>query len=199
VTYSGPFFSTFGMRYGLEYTIEYFDKCLMQAGSYEILPEEKWSVDAWYFDQENREFLPITGFLVLNEGEADTFVLLHGTEFFPFLQGMVLFLEEDEGVSPEVFDRFLQALIHQPGFAGVKRLVLGRFQKKSGMTREKLRRIIQSKKELQLVPLLAEADFGHTTHSLPFQSGARATSLPERKKCPSRCFAISGCFRNAFF
>lgn len=29
VTYSGPHFSTFGMEKGLEYTLEYFKKCLM--------------------------------------------------------------------------------------------------------------------------------------------------------------------------
>ena len=38
VTYSGPHFSTFGMEKGLEYTLEYFKKCLMDTEPVTVEP-----------------------------------------------------------------------------------------------------------------------------------------------------------------
>lgn len=40
--------------------------------------------------------------------------------------------------------------------------MFGRLQKKSGMTNDVLRIIIESKRELKNIPIIASADFGHT-------------------------------------
>ncbi len=46
VTYSGPHFSSFGMEKGLEYTTDYFLKCVTSNEPIEVLPSETWSDDS---------------------------------------------------------------------------------------------------------------------------------------------------------
>jgi muramoyltetrapeptide carboxypeptidase len=184
VTYSGPHYSTFSMQKGIEYTTEYFKKCLFSAEPYEVLPAPTWSDDAWYRDQENREFIPDEGYVVLQEGDAEgtliggnasTLILLNGTPYLPPLSGSILMLEDDLEATPHAFQRYLQALIHQPGFDGVRGLVIGRFQKATQMTDELLRYIISTKRELRGMPIIAQASFGHTTPQFTFPIGGQAT------------------------
>ena len=183
ITYSGPHFSTFGMEKGLEYTIEYFKKCLMQDPPFEVKASKKWSDDEWWTNQEKREFIDNKGYLVINEGEAEgniiggnqcTFNLLQGTEYRPKFKNTILFLEDDEEVRAHHFDRDLQSIIHLPDFDQVKGIVIGRFQKVSEMTEEKIKKIIKTKKELDNIPVIANADFGHTTPHFTFPIGGTA-------------------------
>ncbi len=126
-TYSGPHFTTFGMKRGIGYTREYFERCLMRGDPFEVRPADHWSDDPWYQDQENRDFVPNPGYEVIHEGEAEgrllgghlgTLGLLFGTPYMPDLEGTILLLEDDEEAGPIHFDRELQSLLHQPGFGG---------------------------------------------------------------------------------
>ena len=180
VTYSGPHFSTFSMERGLQYTLDHFERCLMRDEPYDVEPADHWSDDLWYLDQENRDLVPNPGYEVLNEGEArgtllggnfGTLALLFGTPYMPNLEGAILLLEDDEEVKPEHFDRTLQSLIHQPGFEGVRGIVLGRFQRASNMDPEALAQIIHTKPELDNIPVVANASFGHTTPAFTFPVG----------------------------
>jgi muramoyltetrapeptide carboxypeptidase len=180
VTYSGPHFSTFAMEKGLEYTLEHFRKCLFEPEPFAIPPSQEWSDDRWYQDQENRVFVPNPGYLVINEGQAEgtllggnlcTLNLLQGTEYMPSLNDSILLLEDDDESLPHTFDRDLQSLIHQPGFDGVRGVVIGRFQKRSEMEQELLIQTIRSKPELGKMPVIANADFGHTTPQFTFPVG----------------------------
>ncbi|WP_028776057.1 S66 family peptidase [Shimazuella kribbensis] len=182
VTYSGPHFSTFGMKKGMEYTIDYFQKCLMRGDSFTVNSSTDWSDDAWYLDQENRTFHANSGWNVIQEGEAEgvsiggnlcTLNLLQGTKYMPSLEDSILFLEDDYLTFPDIFDRDLQSLIHQPDFEGVKGILIGRFQRKSVVTNELLQKIITSKKELSGLPILANVDFGHTSPMFTFPIGGR--------------------------
>lgn len=182
VTYSGPHFSTFGMVRGVEYTLEYFKHCVMSADRFAVPPAETWSDDEWYLDQDNREFVPHEGYLVINEGQAEgtllggnlcTLNLLQGTEYMPVLSGAILLIEDDFESKVPNFDRDLQSLLHQPGFSEVRGLILGRFQKASAIDRETLIRIVKSKRELDAVPVIADASFGHTTPQFTFPIGGR--------------------------
>jgi muramoyltetrapeptide carboxypeptidase len=187
-TYSGPHFSTFGMEKGLEYTLDYFRKCLMQSGPFDVAPSEVWSDDEWYRNQQNRCFIPNDGFQILHAGEAEgiliggnlcTLNLLQGTEYMPPLAGNILLLEDDYESKPRHFDRDLQSLIHQPGFEKVSGLVFGRFQNGSEMTAGKLAGIVESKPELKGIPVISGADFGHTTPQLTFPIGGRGRLVAE--------------------
>jgi muramoyltetrapeptide carboxypeptidase len=180
VTYSGPHFTTFGMKRGIEYTREYFQRCLMSVEPFEVSPADHWSDDPWYEDQENRDFVSNPGYEVIHEGETEgkllggnlvTLALLFGTSFMPDLNRTILLLEDDEEEGVVDFDRHLQSLIHQPGFAGVRGIVIGRFQRASEMDLDTLKAIIESKRELEGLPVVANASFGHTTPQFTFPIG----------------------------
>ena len=182
VTYSGPHFSTFGMQQGLEYTLEYFRKCLIEGQPFAIASSKYWSDDQWYQNQHARSFIANQGFLVINEGQAEgkllggnlcTLNLLQNTEYMPALLDSILLLEDDYESKPYYFDRDLQSLIHQPGFEGVRGLMIGRFQHGSGMEQRILLKIISSKPELAGIPVIANADFGHTTPQFTFPVGGK--------------------------
>ncbi len=183
VTYSGPHYSTFGIQQGFDWTLDYIRKCFFSNESYHINPSSYWSDDAWYLDQSQRHFMPNEGFWVIHEGNAEgniiganlcTLNLLQGTTFMPSLKNAILFLEEDAlagEFTPGSFDRDLQSLIHLPNFTEVKGLLIGRFQMQSNMTRELLQKIINSKKELAHIPIIANIDFGHTDPMITFPIG----------------------------
>lgn len=188
ITYSGPHYSSFGMKYGFEYTLEYFKKMFFENSEITIESSENWSNDSWFANQEKREFLKNDKMFVINKGIAEgkilganlsTFSLLTGTQYMPaFKENTILFIENDATTSPDIylveFDRMLQAIIHQPGFDNVKGIVLGRAEKASEMTHEKWKAIIQNKQELTNVPVIADADFGHTTPIFTFPIGGMA-------------------------
>ena len=188
VTYYGPHFSTFGEKKGFEYTLEYFKKMFFEDEPIDIKPSKQWSCDAWSIDQENRNFIPNDGILLINEGNAEGTIvggnlgsinLLQGTEFMPNLKNSILFLEyvaegEDKSSSYLMIDRLLQSIIHLPDFKYVKGLVLGRSIKEVQMTSDKWIRLIKSKKELENIPVIANYDFGHTTPMITFPIGGKA-------------------------
>ena len=180
VSYSGPHYCDFGQKLYFDYILEYFKKCLFSAESFEILPSESWSDDFWWKNQNERNLIKNPGWLVINKGEASgtilganlcTFNLLQGTEYFPNLEDSILFIEDDELLNVDTFDRDLQSLIHQPKFESVKGMIIGRFQKTSKMENEKLIKIIKTKKELNSLPIIANVDFGHTNPKITFPIG----------------------------
>ena len=186
VTYSGPHYSSFGMLKGFDYEMEYFKKMFFQEEEFEITSSNEWSDDAWFIDQENRTFFPNEGMFVINEGDAEgdivggnlcTVNLLQGTEYMPDISNKVLFLEDDD-MAGKIYlmesDRNLQSLMHMPEFKTVKGIVLGRSQVATAMTKEKWIKLIKNKKELVSIPVVAGADFGHSTPIFTFPVGGRA-------------------------
>lgn len=183
ITYSGPQFSSFAMQKGFEYTLEYFKKIFYQHAPISIMPSSKWSDDAWFLDQKNRAFRHNEGYWVIHPGKAkgtivggnvSTLQLLHGTSFMPSFEDSILFLESDsitEGQCVFEFDRDLQSIICQPNFDKVKAIVIGRFETKFGMDFHKLTLIIDSKRELKNIPIIANVDFGHTMPMFTFPIG----------------------------
>jgi len=97
--------------------------------------------------------------------------LLQGTEFFPDISNSVLFIEDDYESNAVTFDRNLQSLLHLPNFDKVRGVVFGRFQRTSEITNDKLVKIIKTKKELEKIPVIINADFGHTQSMITFPIG----------------------------
>jgi muramoyltetrapeptide carboxypeptidase LdcA involved in peptidoglycan recycling len=187
VTYYGPHYSSFGMKKGFEYTMEKFKAMFLGEGKVLVDSSKEWSDDAWFIDQENREFIKNDGMFIINEGVAEgkilggnlcTLNLLQGTEYMPnFDEPTILFIEDDEMAGKLFlveFDRNLISTILQPGFENVKGIVIGRCQKASEMNNEKWIKLIKSKPELENVPVIAGADFGHTTPIMTFPIGGKA-------------------------
>lgn len=172
-TYLGPTFHSFAMKKGLEQTIEYFKKAINHE-SYYLKDPDFYSSDKWYDDQEERNFIRNKGCIVINEGKAEgtiiggnlcSFNLLQGTLYMPSLKDKILFIEDDALVGKEFpyeFDRNLVSLIQQKDFDKVRGIIIGRSQIQVGMNLTKWRKIL-NKKELKKMPIIINANFGHTT------------------------------------
>lgn len=183
VTYSGVHFSSFAMQKGFEYSLEHFKKIFFESAEIPLIPSKEWSDDAWYLDQDKRTFHQNSGYEVINVGRAKgtiiggnlgTLHLLQATPYMPDLDNTILFLEEvanASGTNVEEFDRILQSLLQIPDFEKVQAILIGRFENSFGMTKEKLHHIFSTKPELKNLPIIANADFGHTTPIFTFPIG----------------------------
>lgn len=184
VTYYGPHYSSLGMLKGCEYTLENMVKTLFEGHTQELKASDTWSDDKWFLDQENRKFIENEGWWHIQSGEAKgtiiggnlcTFILHLGTIYRPkFEKDTILFIEDDEMSDLLTFERNLQALINQDDFVNVKGLVIGRFQNKSNVNREKLEFILKNKPQLNNMPIIANIDMGHTTPIATIPLGAQA-------------------------
>ncbi|MCK5096224.1 MAG: LD-carboxypeptidase [Candidatus Pacebacteria bacterium] len=191
VTYTGPAYSTFAQEKYFDYTMDAFKQVVFSEDQYQIIQSENWSNDVWFMDQEDRVLIPNDGWLVINDGKAkgeivggnlDTFNLLQGTEFSPVFKNTILFLEDDSETRDSIFDRHIQALIHRSDFVEVTGVVIGRFEKASNMTNEKILKIIKTKKELNSIPVVANVDFGHTSPLVTFPIGGEVSIDVNNKK-----------------
>ncbi|MFV0627371.1 MAG: S66 peptidase family protein [Alphaproteobacteria bacterium] len=196
VTYSGTHFSSFGMKKGFEYSLEYFKKCFFSEDPYKVEASTEWSDDAWFMDQEKRGFIKNDGHWILNKGQSEsvagtivggnlcTLNLLQGTEYMPNLENNILFIEDNFMTKMDLmeFDRNLTSLLQQKTLKNLQAVVIGRFQKGSEVLREKLQAIISAKKVLKNIPVIANVDFGHTTPIITFPLGGKARiELKEEK------------------
>ena len=193
VTYVGPQFFSFGMKYGFEYTDKFFKKIFMEKENITVYSSEKWSNDTWMKNQENREFIKNGGMEVLAYGEATgrivggnlcTLNLLQGTEYMPNLNNSILFIEDDSETGKafiKEFDRNLQSLLHSAKKMKINGIVIGRAEKISEMNVKKWREIIETKRELKDIPIVINADIGHTTPIFTFPIGGIANIVTNDK------------------
>jgi muramoyltetrapeptide carboxypeptidase LdcA involved in peptidoglycan recycling len=183
-TYYGPNFTTFMMRQGADFIRERFRAALFDEGPRLLQPAGEWSDDAWHQDQENRNFHPNEGYWPIQSGTAAGTILggsywclnqLQGSPYFPSLQDSLLFLEHPAQGKATLMalDSGLRALTFQPGFSGVRGLVLGRYARSGGVTRENLTALLQHISALNHLPIVANADFGHTTPMVTLAIGGQ--------------------------
>nr|NLI50356.1 LD-carboxypeptidase [Propionibacterium sp.] len=180
VTYSGPHWSTFGMRHLGDTTSSWFQQVLMTHEPVDLKPSPWFTDDAWYADQDHRTQLPSDGWWPLQPGAAEaqivggnlgTLNLLQGTPWMPSIRDAVLFLEDDELTNPVEFRRDLHSLLQLPDADTVRGLVIGRFQIASGMARDDLEAIVATVPPLAGKPIVANVDFGHTNPLITFPIG----------------------------
>ena len=193
VTYLGPQFFSFGMKYGFDYSMEYFEKMCMQEDEINIVSSSQWSNDSWMKNQEERTFINNNGMEVIYSGNASgkiiggnlcTLNLLQGTEFMPDLDNSILFIEDDGETGKyfnKEFDRNLQSLLHCAKGKKINGLIIGRAESVSEMNFEKWKEIIETKKELKNIPIVIGADFGHTTPIFTFPIGGDANIYANEK------------------
>ncbi len=183
VTYSGPAYANFAEREHFDFTLDMFRRCLFDEAPIEVQPSTVWTDDKWYLDQVNRHPILNPGYHAIHDGEAEGTIiggnlcslnLLQGTEYMPSLADSILFLEESELSSLREFDRNLQSLVHLPDAGGIRGIVIGRFQHASQATPDLIRQLIHAKPELAGIPVVADADFGHTQSMITFPIGGRA-------------------------
>jgi muramoyltetrapeptide carboxypeptidase len=191
VTYSGPHFSTLGIESTRRYTLEYFEKCLMQEPAYEVVPSTEFTDHpAWYKGREP-SIIVNPGLACVNPGAASgeiicgnlcTLALLQGTPWAFNLANKILFIEEDRLSVPQNVGRLLHSLLRQPGTEALQGLVFGRFESESGMDLETLQLMIRDISGLASLPIIANADFGHTLPMITIPMGGQAeiVAIPNR-------------------
>jgi muramoyltetrapeptide carboxypeptidase len=183
-TYYGPNFTSFMMQRGADYMIQQFRECLFGDSPLELRPADQWSEDAWHKDQENRIFHDNEGLWAIQEGAAEGTIvggafnplnMLQGSNYFPPLRDTVLFAEHPAMGKATLMelDGGLRALSFQPGFSGVRALVIGRFARGGGVTRENLAALLREIRALRGIPVIANCDFGHTTPICTVPIGGR--------------------------
>jgi muramoyltetrapeptide carboxypeptidase len=184
VTYSGPHWSSFGMRDHFGQTQSWFTQALFGSGSFDLQPAPAWTDDLWFLDQDNRPERPGEGWWPLAPGEAAgrivggnlcTLNLLQGTEYMPSLDGALLMIEDDALVDADTFARDLTSLLQQPGAGGIQGVAIGRFQEVSRVSRHLLEQVIARSDRLAGLPVLANVDFGHTSPLATFPIGGQAS------------------------
>jgi muramoyltetrapeptide carboxypeptidase LdcA involved in peptidoglycan recycling len=184
VTYYGPNFTSFMMRQGAEYTMAAFHQCLVENSPIEIRPADKWSDDAWPKDQENRTFHEAEGLWAIHDGAAEGTIvggsyfclnMLQGTGFFPSLREAILFLEHPANGKATLMelDGGLRSLSFLPEFSEVHAIVIGRYARSAGVTRENLAALVGGIPALRHLPVIGNCDFGHTTPVLTLPIGGR--------------------------
>ncbi|WP_233551062.1 S66 family peptidase [Amnibacterium setariae] len=184
ITYSGPHWSSFGMRDHFEPTMEWFRRAVMTDEPVDLEPATEWTDDLWFMDQDARSPMPNDGWWVLRPGEAEgaivggnlcTVNLLQGTAWMPDVEDAVLFVEDSALHDPPTVARDLTSLLQAVDPLQVRALVIGRFQRATGMTRELLEEIVRRQPFVAGVPVIANVDFGHTSPQATIPIGGRAS------------------------
>ena len=137
----------------------------------------------FYFNSEwEEEKILNEGFWTINEGEAEgcciggnmlTFNFLLGYQFVPKMKDCILFLEENHIIDYRGIQKEIQQILNHPQGKEIKGLIIGRFQRKSKMSRKLLEEMIHSKKELADLPVVGNVDCGHTVPNCTFPFGGR--------------------------
>ncbi|MBN1109221.1 MAG: LD-carboxypeptidase [Methanomassiliicoccales archaeon] len=186
LNFSGPCFITFCQPELPRYTEECFERVLMGEEEVQVRPSVMWAEDRWYDhpDLGPREWKTNPGWRVLNPGRArgtalggnlSTFMLLAGTEYWPDLEGALLFLEEDGDETPQTIDRHLTHLRHLGAFESISGLVLGRFPSQVGFSaQDGLEAMVQEAIKGYDLPVLADVDISHTDPLFTIPIGGRA-------------------------
>lgn len=178
ITYYWPHFSSWGMKYGFEYSLDYFEKCCMESSAFDVIDSQEWSDDARYLDQEKRVFEKNDGVVVLQEwtctgrivwGNLECLCVSMGTSYIPILdEDTILFIEQDAEWNMPRFIRRLEQIFQSDFSTYVKWIVIGKFQKNNAISIEQLKKIVAEQKKIQWIPIVANVNFGHTTPIITF-------------------------------
>ena len=178
VTYYGPHFTMLGASKLIDYSLEHIKKTFFSDDAISLQPSEHYSDSAW----DSQIIVNEDGFWPVNTGEAEakciggnllTINFLLGSKFMPDMRNTIIFLEANKVIDHKDVQNTLQSILNQPGSDKIKGLIVGRFQKKTGMTRDLFTQMIKTKKELDAIPVVGNVDFGHTVPMLTFPIGGK--------------------------
>ncbi|AHM62648.1 peptidase U61 [Flammeovirgaceae bacterium 311] len=178
VTYYGPHFTMLGASKLVDYSIEHMRKTFFSEAPFPLTPAEHYCDSEW----DTQKIVNEDRFWPVNEGEAEgesiggnllTLNFLLGSEFIPDLKNTILFLEANKVIDYKDVQNTLQSILNQPNSDKILGIIVGRFQKQTGMTRDLFWKTIKSKKELEKIPVVGNVDFGHTVPMLTFPIGGK--------------------------
>ena len=95
----------------------------------------------------------------------------------PKANDIILFIEDDgenHETFTKTFDRDFESLIQCLGKENIKGIIIGRAEKSCIMGYEKWQMIFNTKKDLNNIPIIINADFGHTNPMITIPLGGEA-------------------------
>jgi muramoyltetrapeptide carboxypeptidase len=195
LNFYGPAFVTFCQPEMSEYAERSFDQMLMEgSGNAPVEASGNWAEDRWFLKDAlgPREWKKNPGWEVLQEGHAkgravggnlSTLMLLAGTEYWPDMNGAILFLEDDEAATPKIFDRDMTHLKQMGVFDKLYGLMIGRSPSEAGFDQsDSMAMIIDDLLGECDMPVVAGADIGHTDPMFTVPLGARCELSTDRKR-----------------
>ena len=109
-------------------------------------------------------------------GNLNSFSLLQGTKYMPNADKIILFIEEDNWAKEDYlyeFDRRLQSIIQQEFFRNVRGIIFGKAEENANMTLSKWKLLISIHEKLDNIPIIVNANFGHTMPITTFPIGGK--------------------------
>lgn len=179
--FSGPHFSTFGMKHGCEDICERFLLAVGSAPSFQEIPASWWSCDEWYLDQEKRKFSLNPGHRTVSPGYAEGIVIGGNLETLVSLStagerieyaGNIVLLE-DLSATPAEFLQKLTKLWKATDIPDARGFLIGRFQQPK--MEECVLSAFQTLGGWGDVPIVSGLDFGHTTPLSTLPIGGKAS------------------------
>lgn len=108
---------------------------------------------------------------------------LRGTDFWPDLDGAILFLEtSEEAPSPQTVDGILMDYENMRVFERISGLIVGRPMRYTDDMRRLLHKVLLERTARYAWPLVADMDFGHTSPQFTLPLGVRARVDGERRR-----------------
>ncbi len=174
VSYYGPHFTMLCSSKIIDYSLENMKEMFFSNEPVKLKPSKFYLNDTW-----DDEMILNSKFWTINEGEAEgeciggnlmTFNFMLGNSFSPDIRSKILYIEENHIIDFKGVQKELQEILNHPDSNSIKGIIIGRFQKKTGMSRELLTKMIKSKKQLKGIPVIGNVDISHTSPiiSLPY-------------------------------
>ncbi|MEK7765326.1 MAG: S66 peptidase family protein [bacterium] len=185
VGFSGPGLVTFLPPVVPSHTWEHFERVVMHpVVPLTLRPSRTWSENVWWKRKDGRMIFrrspPWTPYRHgraagrLLGGNLGTFLLLHGTPYWPDLRGAILFAEEDETETTGTVDRLFTKLRQIGALREIRGLVIGRFPSAVGFSRrDSLKMILDDALRGTRFPVLTGVEFGHTQPLVTLPIGVR--------------------------
>ena len=196
VTFNGPAMMTDFAEYPtpFDYTIRYFDRAVCSGAPIgRIEPATLWTEELldWRTQIDltrPRQMSDAAGWTWLRAGAAEGQLVggcveslqhLRGTQFWPDLEGRILFIEtSEEKPSPARIDGILMDYENMGVFGQISGLLVGRPMYYSDSEKAELREVVQRRTAGYAFPIVTDMDFGHTApqFTLPVGCVARLDS-----------------------
>jgi len=193
-TYHTTNFNGLAGTFGRDFTLTYLQKILFSTHAFTAVTAKTWfdkTYSAQHPDGLEKRYrntgwwgVQSAGIVEgrLAGGNIGCLLQLAATGYIPHYKQTILAIETDQTVNAHDFELQLRLLLQTKAFAEPEAIVIGRFQKASGLNRSELEALIAAIPQLRHIPIIANIDFGHTKPQLTLPIGGlvQVHALPER-------------------
>jgi muramoyltetrapeptide carboxypeptidase len=195
VNFQGPAFVTFTHDHLMEWEVADFKEATMTTASRSLEASPTYIDEPLYYmhPEKKPQEVPNPGWKTYREGKAEgtligghlgTFLTLAGTDYWPKLDGRILFIESDEEDGPTGrIAREVRQLEQTGVFGEISGLMIGRIPSVAGLKDgDSLEMILDECLEGYDFPVVTGVDVGHTSPIATIPVGVKAALDASAKK-----------------